>query len=346
MSELKENLKYMQLESYKGLTKNAQNEIRGKVLGRIKNKFKAFTNNVAHELAKEIVEAFPEQVEFTLRFNCDTEEWSVETVHATEPLTDVKTPVDSNPLAGVELHTPTEKGFSLTFANGPTISKETARDTFIEALKHIGLNRIPNLGITFDNINLVEVVEKDESAQELVDGVYVYTKINRDEMMNILKKISGKYYLGVTFEKTQNVNLFGEPEWDEPIKSAREVVRTVFNILKENDKLENLLPYIYKISSKNNRALIAEGIFRIPSCIFKGNNKDLEHRNKVRQRWFEDEYVIGGVTYFLSNQWRDENKYRPEYLQLNEFKKMLEHIFPGIFEITKTTAGYNVKTKI
>jgi len=342
MSELKKNLQYMQLQSYKGLTKGAQKEIRDHALKIIKNKFRAFTNNVAHDLAKEIAAKHPEQATFTVQFDCENEEWSIvgfekkETVKVASTL--------PKPVVTKEPTVAASKGFKITFANGPTISEKNDYETFVAALKHIGLNKIPEVGITFDNINLVEAREKDATLQKQVDGVYIYSKLSHDDMISIIKKISGKYYLGVRIEEPQQTNLFGDPAWDMPEKKVNRFVKKVLLYLKDDGLLDELLPYIKHYGNAPNRALTKDGVFHMTSIFILTDLSTIEYRNQGHIRWFTTPFMIGGKEYYLSNQWKDEKNYSTaKGLQCNEFKKMLEHVFPGKFVITKSKSGYHLE---
>ena len=85
----------------------------------------------------------------------------------------------------------------VTLADGAYIEEDTSFDTFIATLKKIGLSRIPDVGVTFGNINLVSVMEKDAAKQIAIDGVYVYKDLTVEEMMDALQRIADYYYMNL-----------------------------------------------------------------------------------------------------------------------------------------------------
>lgn len=111
-----------------------------------------------------------------------------------QPNTSYQTPEEEKPQSVVETNA---KGstFGVTFADGSYIEGDSSYETFLLTLKKIGLVRIPDVGITYGNINLVSVMEKDADKQIKIDGVYVYKNLNDEQMMNALQQISDYYYM-------------------------------------------------------------------------------------------------------------------------------------------------------
>lgn len=129
-----------------------------------------------------------------------------------KPMTPVGTPVTSEkkPLP-VEPHVPTKhienptKGLRVTFPDGTVIWHKAAINTFVDALRKIGLDRIPQVGIEHGGYNLVS---KDKRPvvpgrvwQHEVDGWYVYSNISNETKLDDLKKISEFYNLGLNVEE-------------------------------------------------------------------------------------------------------------------------------------------------
>lgn len=111
-----------------------------------------------------------------------------------QPNTSYQIPEEEKPQAVAE--TDIEgSSFGVTFADGSYIEGDTSYETFLLTLKKIGLIRIPDVGITYGNINLVSVMEKDVEKQIKIDGVYVYKNLNDEQMMNALQQISDYYYM-------------------------------------------------------------------------------------------------------------------------------------------------------
>ena len=127
------------------------------------------------------------------------------------------TPKNSTPVKSEEKvepvapHEPTKhvenptKGLRVTFPDGTIIWRRAAIDTFIESLRKIGLDRIPQVGIIHSGYNLVSKemrpVVPDRIWQHQVDGWYVYTVLNNKMKKDDLKRISDYYHLGLVIEE-------------------------------------------------------------------------------------------------------------------------------------------------
>lgn len=127
------------------------------------------------------------------------------------------TPKNSTPVKSadkvdpVQPHEPTKhvenptKGLRVTFPDGTIIWRRAAIDTFIESLRKIGLDRIPQVGIIHSGYNLVSKemrpVVPDRIWQHQVDGWYVYTVLNNKMKKDDLKRISDYYHLGLVIEE-------------------------------------------------------------------------------------------------------------------------------------------------
>ena len=116
----------------------------------------------------------------------------------------------------VEPHEPTKhienttKGMRVTFPDGTVIWHRQAIDTFIDALRKIGLERIPPLGIEHGNgYNLVSRDKRPTVPgriwQHECDGWYIYSNISNETKKDDLQRISDYYHLGVKIEE-------GKPE--------------------------------------------------------------------------------------------------------------------------------------
>lgn len=132
------------------------------------------------------------------------------------------TPKSSTPVKSaeepetVEPHEPkkyienTTKGMRVTFPDGTVIWHRQAIDTFIDALRKIGLERIPELGILHGGgYNLVGKDKRPPVPgriwQHEADGWYIYSNISNNTKAEDLKRISEYYHLGLKIEE-------GKPE--------------------------------------------------------------------------------------------------------------------------------------
>jgi len=132
------------------------------------------------------------------------------------------TPKSSTPVRSEEEpqeaipHEPTKviknptKGMKVTFPDGMVIWHRQAIDTFIDALRKIGLERIPAVGIEHGNgYNLISKKKRPTVPghiwQHECDGWYIYSNISNPTKKDDLKRISDYYHLGLKIEE-------GKPE--------------------------------------------------------------------------------------------------------------------------------------
>ena len=154
----------------------------------------------------------------------------------------VLTPRSSKPVKSEEVpeevapHEPTKhienatKGMKVTFPDGTVIWHRQAIDTFIDALRKIGLERIPVLGIEHGRgFNLVGKEKRPPEAghiwQHECDGWYIYSNISNAQKTEDLKRISDYYHLGLKIEEGKPGTATRKPvineeasRWDLPIK--------------------------------------------------------------------------------------------------------------------------------
>ena len=126
----------------------------------------------------------------------------------------VSTPVSSDTPASLTIpHEPTKhienptKGLRVTFPDGTVVWRKSAIDTFIETLKIIGLNRIPQVGIIHSGYNLVGKKKRPlvpgRVWQHEIDGYYVYSVLNNPMKIADLKRISKYYKLGLKIDEVK-----------------------------------------------------------------------------------------------------------------------------------------------
>lgn len=128
-------------------------------------------------------------------------------------LTEVNSrPVSSQQKADKQIpHVPTKrienvtKGMKVTFPDGNVIWHRAAIDTFVETLREIGLERIPQVGIMHSGYNLVGKVKRPVVPgriwQHECDGWYVYSNMTNADKVADLKRISDYYHLGLKIEE-------------------------------------------------------------------------------------------------------------------------------------------------
>ena len=129
-----------------------------------------------------------------------------------KPMTPVGKPVTSEKRATpMEPHEPTKhienptKGLRVTFPDGTVIWHKAAINTFVETLRRIGLDRIPEVGIEHGGYNLVSKDKRPTVPgrvwQHEADGWYIYSNISNETKADDLKRISDYYKLKLKIEE-------------------------------------------------------------------------------------------------------------------------------------------------
>ena len=129
-----------------------------------------------------------------------------------KPLTPMNKPVVSDtPAQKPEPHEPTKKvenptkGMRVTFPDGTIIWHKAAINTFVETLRKIGLERIPQVGIEHGGYNLVSKDKRPPLPgriwQHEVDGWFIYSTISNDTKADDLQLISKFFKLGLKIEE-------------------------------------------------------------------------------------------------------------------------------------------------
>ena len=105
-----------------------------------------------------------------------------------------------------EPHIPTKqvvnhtKGIRVQFPDGTVVCHSTAIDTFKEALRRIGLQRVHDLHLQHAGYNIVSRKERMDASvlcQHKLDGWYIYCNLNNIAKMRYLQIISEKLHLGL-----------------------------------------------------------------------------------------------------------------------------------------------------
>lgn len=132
------------------------------------------------------------------------------TPRSSTPVKSEEEPTEAEPHEPTKHIENTTKGMRVTFPDGTVIWHRAAIDTFIDALRKIGLERIPALGITHGrNFNLVSKDKRPPVPgriwQHECDGWYIYSNISNSTKAEDLKRIPDHYHLGLKIEE-------GKPE--------------------------------------------------------------------------------------------------------------------------------------
>ena len=93
------------------------------------------------------------------------------------------------------------KGLRVTFPDGYIISNRWAIKAFIDTLRHIGLEKIPQVGIWHSGYNLVSTDKRPNGNwQREINGWYVYSNISNEAKREDLRKISNSLNLRLIVE--------------------------------------------------------------------------------------------------------------------------------------------------
>lgn len=260
-------------------------------------------------------------------------------------------------------------GFSVSFADGTVIHRMKAVDTWIDALKKIGLE------LVCDNVNrhgawhrveesdvcIVarnEVVRKDgNSPQNFVDGFYVITQLSNDQKVKDLERLGiFQPQLGIKVkwddEETFEIDVSGKDNLnraeEEPsnylVRShtannfALEVVKQLYSL----DKLESVKPYFVR---NQLTAVEKDGVFKLIGMFVRCSQEEVIYRNtrSTSSRWFDTPFVVDGETMFLSNQWVDKPF---GALRVSDLQKMVETCYHGLLSVQTFDNGvYVLKEK-
>lgn len=147
------------------------------------------------EYYPEVIEEEIEDEEEIVEVNND----GVPNLFAEEEFTEQKKKSIKNPTEGFSVYFPEDD---------TTICEHDAVDTFILAIKKIGLARVAEVGIKHVGYNLVSITERPHEGktrnpwQKKVEGLFVYTNIGNERKIADLMDISDYFSLHLKIEST------------------------------------------------------------------------------------------------------------------------------------------------
>jgi len=102
-------------------------------------------------------------------------------------------------------------GFSVKFQDGTVIRHREAKDTLIESLRKIGLERVSRFrGRLFKGYPLVGKVKRTDGThrwQEKVGDWYIYVNISNETKIRLLEMLSNELHLGLVIERDDEPTL-------------------------------------------------------------------------------------------------------------------------------------------
>lgn len=120
------------------------------------------------------------------------------------------------------IHRSESVGFTVYFPDGTIIKRNKAKDTFVAALKAIGLNIVAAFrGRSFSGLPLVSKTRRyggEKKWQVKVDGWYIYVQMSNKVKVDVLQMISNEFKLGLIIktedstskEETNNTHPIGK----------------------------------------------------------------------------------------------------------------------------------------
>lgn len=232
------------------------------------------------------------------------------------------TPVRQRSVSSGVISRSESKDFTVRFADGTVISEPKGKDTMIEALRHIGFNRVANYtGRTFAGFPLVghrrRVTEgNDHKWQEKVDGWWIYVNMSNMTKMQMIQEVAKMLGIKVKIEidddSAYGSNIFSSPRRQRtgkrsmfslnggaPMNKREAVYATVKRYLETfgNDVTFEDLEDAFPRSLQGSYGVIV-------------NEEEIENRRTLGQQ-VEDRYAIDrplragkdGSTVYVCTQW-------------------------------------------
>lgn len=110
-------------------------------------------------------------------------------------------PLRPHVVTATDIKRSSSKGFTVKFSDGMVITKPTAKDTMIQALRHMGFDRVSKFSErNFAGFPLVghrqRVTEESNAKwQEKVDGWWVYVNMSNITKINMINRVAN--FLGI-----------------------------------------------------------------------------------------------------------------------------------------------------
>jgi hypothetical protein len=210
-------------------------------------------------------------------------------------------------------------GFTVRFTDGTTITHSSAKQTFIEALQHMSLQKVSAFHArTFADFPLVgtcqRITEDGYKWQEQVDGWWVYVNMSNDTKMSMLQQVAKFLNVALSIE----VDGEQQPE-PAPMKEPNKRVLYSLNGGTPQNKRQSVYAAIKLYMRQNPLATFAQIKNAFPrelqgSYGVIATMDEIHHRMELGQdavnRYFLDEDKIlksaDGIRFAVCNQWGDQ----------------------------------------
>lgn len=251
-------------------------------------------------------------------------------------------------------------GFSVKFGDGTIIRETDAKTTMVEAIRHIGLEKVATYrGDSFVGYPLVgkqkrPLMKPSDKWQEKVGEWYVYTNLANDRKIRVLNDLA----------KFLNIDMSIEPDEDNSVTptarrrgSIPEVDDSTFNvegsvvnqfvfkvmrkIYKLDENFDSIRPYF---KPKELISVEKEGVFKLQGFFINCSEEELRLRNtrSTSTRWFDYPFKTNNGTLYLCNQWVDKDNGQ---LRFDDFQKMVNTCYGNLLHVSKTGDKQYVMTE-
>ena len=203
------------------------------------------------------------------------------------------------------------------------LEENSGRYNIHDACEQVFKEEIGNKDIIVNALNnYSEVIKIDKNGMaELVDNY-------KDIMKHIINR-NDKWAFYNAFNRNDVIADYDKEsaETQETLFVENKAHRDfVFNVLKHFesiDKLNAIIPYASPANFGSSIKISKDGAFNLVGMFLESTIDDVKQRNSQQKRWFEDYFMLGDRSVYLSTQWYPESD-RTDQLKLTDFYKMIQ----------------------
>lgn len=251
-------------------------------------------------------------------------------------------------------------GFSVKFGDGTVIREADAKTTMVEAIRHIGFERVAAFrGVSFVGYPLVgkqkrPLLKPNDKWQEKIGEWYVYTNLANDRKIRVLNDLAKFLHIDISIVPDEDISTKPIvrrrgtiPEVDDSkfYVEGSVVNQFVFQVMRKIYKLDEnfdiIRPYF---KPKELISIEKEGVFKLQGFFIDCSEEELHLRNtrSTSTRWFDYPFKTNNGTLYLCNQWVDKDSGQ---LRFDEFQKMVNTCYGNLLHISKTADKQYVMTE-
>lgn len=250
-------------------------------------------------------------------------------------------------------------GFSVKFGDGTIIKETDAKTTMVEALRHIGFEKVATYkGNMFMGYPLVgkqkrPLLKTTDKWQEKHGEWYIYTNLANDRKIRILNDLAKTLHIDMSIESDGEVpkpairRRGSIPDVDDSqfYVESRVVNQFVFQVVSKIYKLDENFDVIRPFFKPKGLITVEkEGVFKLVGLFIDCSEEELRERNtrSTSTRWYDFPFKTDKGTLYLCNQWVDKDS---GSLRFDEFLKMVNNCYGNLLHVSKTDDGRYVMTE-